>query len=107
MKVSGSAMAGGSFGEVGNSGLKLRIEIQSGGYSTSLRCQIRKQGGGQRCVCATAMDELDPSLSMAVIGALRRGRGLVKGQGIYSMMMRCRGPAFIGGDEEKGCVAEC
>ena len=27
VKVSGSAMAGGSFGEVGNSGLKLRIEI--------------------------------------------------------------------------------
>lgn len=53
MKVSGLAMAGGSFSEVGNSGLKLRIEAeeQSGGYGTSLRCQIKKQGGGRRCVC--------------------------------------------------------
>ena len=42
VKVSGSAMADGSFGEVESSGLKLQIEIQSGGYSTSLQCQIRK-----------------------------------------------------------------
>ena len=36
------------------------------------------------------IDELDPSSSMvvAVIGALRRGRGQVKGQGVYSVMMR-------------------
>ena len=46
-------------------------------------------------------------MAVAVIGALRRGRGLVKGQGVCSVMMRCRGPAFIGGDEEKSCVTEC
>jgi hypothetical protein len=53
VKVSGLAMAGGSFSEVRNSGLKLRIEAeeQSGGYGMSLRCQINKQGGGRRCVC--------------------------------------------------------
>ena len=71
MKVSGSAMAGGSFGEVRNSGLKLRIEIQSGGYSMSLRCQIRKQGGGRRCVCVCG-DQ--PAMAAPVIGALRRER---------------------------------